>query len=80
MANPLFERFGNLGIPGPLQNMTNFMNSFNQFRNGLGGNPQQQNSFAQQQVQQMLNSGQISQDQLNQAMNFAQMLQGMMHK
>lgn len=83
MSNPLFERFGQMtggNLPGPLQNMDNFINSFNQFRSGLNGNDQQKESYAQQQVQQMLNSGKISQEQLNQVMGYAQMLQNMMRK
>jgi len=82
MGNPLFERFGQMNgnLPGPLQNMANFMSSFNQFQNSLGGNQNDQNNYAQQQIQQMLNSGKITQDQLNQVMGYAQMLQNMMRK
>jgi len=44
---------------------------FNQFRNQFKGDPRQQ-------IQQMLNSGQISQAQYNQAVQQAQMLQKML--
>ncbi len=79
MSNPLFERFGAMmggNVPGPLQNVSNFMSSFAQFRNGLNGNDtQSRNEFAKQQVQQMLNNGQITQEQLNQVMQYAGQIQ-----
>ena len=52
-------------------NMQNFINQFNQFKNTFGGDPQQK-------VQQMLQSGQITQEQLNKAQSLAQQIQGMM--
>lgn len=64
MSNPLF---------GMMQNQmpNNLMQRFNQFRQMFKGNPQQQ-------VQQMLNSGKISQAQYNQAVQMAQQFQRMM--
>lgn len=64
MSNPLF---------GMMQNQmpNNLMQRFQQFRQMFKGNPQQQ-------VQQMLNSGRISQAQYNQAVQMAQQLQRMM--
>ena len=63
MSNPLY---------GMMQNQmpNNLMQRFNQFRQMFKGNPQQQ-------VQQMLNSGKISQAQYNQAVQMAQQLQRM---
>lgn len=63
MPNPLF---GNMGGPniGPFGNMMNFLNSFNQFRQNFNGNPQQM-------VQNLISSGQMSQDQYNQLSNMA---------
>lgn len=52
-------------------NMQNFINQFNQFKNTFSGDPQQK-------VQQMLQSGQITQEQLNKAQSLAQQIQGMM--
>lgn len=49
----------------------NVLQRFNQFRNQFKGDPRQQ-------IQQMLNSGQISQAQYNQAVQQAQMLQRML--
>ena len=63
MSNPLFRQLGNLGN-------NNLMQQFNQFKNSFKGNPQQV-------VQNMLNSGQISQDQVNKAVQMAKQL-GMM--
>lgn len=63
MSNPLFRQLGNLGN-------NNLIQQFNQFKNSFKGNPQQV-------VQNMLNSGQISQEQVNKAMQMAKQL-GMM--
>ena len=57
MANPLFKALGG-GVPMN-NNFANMMNQFNQFRRNFQGNPKQT-------VMQMVNSGQISQSQLNQ--------------
>lgn len=57
MNNQLFQRFG-----GP----QNFMNQFNQFRQTFNG---QQNP--QQMVQQLLNSGRMTQEQFNQLSQMA---------
>lgn len=48
------------------------MQQFMQFRNSFRGDPQQQ-------VQQLLNSGQISQEQYNLAVQQAQQLQAMLN-
>lgn len=55
MQNGLFGMFGNF---------TNFMNQLNQFRAGLSGNPQQM-------VNNMVQSGQMSQEQFNYLSNMA---------
>lgn len=68
MANPLFNMIGN---QLPQNNMMRMMQQFQQFRNSFQGDPKQQ-------IQQMLNSGKVSQEQYNQAVQmantFAQML------
>lgn len=64
MSNPLFDQFGNKGG-------NDFVSQFNQFKKTFNGNPQQI-------VQQMLNSGRITQDQLNQAMQKANQLMKLM--
>ena len=72
MSNPLFNVLGG-GIPqgnGPMQMMQQFM----QFKQNFKGNPKEE-------VKKMLQSGRISQQQLNQvqqmAGQFQHMLKGM---
>ena len=62
MSNPLFNMMG--GQNGILQR-------FQQFQQMFRGDPRQQ-------IQQMLNSGKVSQAQYNQAVQMAQQLQRMM--
>lgn len=52
-------------------NMMNMMQQFNQFRSTFQGNPQQK-------VQELLNSGQMTQQQFNQLSQMAQMFRGFM--
>ena len=60
MSNPLFQQLGNMGN-------NNLLKQFQQFKNNFKGDPQQV-------VQSMLNNGQISQDQVNKAMQIAKQL------
>lgn len=55
------------------QNMMNLMSMFQNFKMDFQGNPQQK-------VQELLNSGQMTQEQLNQLMAMASQFQGMMRK
>lgn len=68
--NPLYQMFG-----GMMQNnfgkMGNLIQQFQQFRNGFRGDPKQQ-------VQQLLNSGKVSQEDYNKAVQMANQLQKMM--
>lgn len=63
MNNP----FSNMGanMPGPMGNMAQMVQAFNQFKSTFQGDPKQK-------VMEMLQSGQISQDQLNRAQQMAQ--------
>lgn len=75
MANPFFNRFsGNNGPAqsGPFGNISNMMNQFQQFKSQFQGDPKEQ-------VQQLLNSGQMSQDQFNWLSNIATQFQKMLH-
>lgn len=63
MSNPLYNMYGQ-----PQNN--NFLSRFQQFRRTFQGDPQRQ-------IQQMLNSGQISQQQYNQAVQQANALRKM---
>ena len=65
MANPLYEQMMGGNKNG------NFLQRFNQFRQNFSGNPQQQ-------IQQMLNSGQITQEQYNLAVQQAQNIMRML--
>jgi len=68
--NPLFNAMGggNVQMPG---NIGNLMKQFQQFRQTFQGDPRQT-------IQQMLNSGKISQSQYNQAVQMAKQFQQMM--
>jgi len=62
--NPLFNMLGGNAVPPQMQNL---MAQFQQFRNTFKGDPRQQ-------VQQMLNSGRISQNDYNSAVTAANQL------
>lgn len=62
--NPLFNEMGNNNVPN------NFISNFQQFRQNFKGNPQEQ-------VQQLLNSGRVSQAQYDRAVQMAQQFQRM---
>ena len=55
----------------PFANLVQTVQQFQEFRQNYQGNPQQQ-------IQQMLNSGQITQDQLNKIMPLAQQMYQML--
>ena len=57
----------------PLNNMQQLMQQFNQFKQTFKGDPQQQ-------IQQLMNSGKVSQSQYNNAYQLAQQFQKMMGK
>lgn len=62
--NPIYNQMNQMNRP-------NLFQQFMQFKNSFKGN-------AQQQIQQMLNSGQISQEQYNHAVQQAQALRKML--
>ncbi len=73
MANPLYKALGGRNLPGPMGQAQNLARQFNQFKANFQGDPRQQ-------VQELLDSGKMSQEQYNQlqgmAQNFMQMLGG----
>ena len=72
MANSLFNTLGGNGrLPGPFGNMQEMMSKLNQFRQTFQGDPKQQ-------VQQLLNSGKMSQNQYNQLSQMATQIQNML--
>ncbi len=62
--NSLFKDFQS---NQPMNPMSNFLTQFNQFRSTFNGNPEQQ-------VKQLLSSGQMSQEQFNQLAQTANQL------
>lgn len=66
--NSLFNMLGN-SVPN--NQMTQLINQFQQFKSNFNGDPQMQ-------VQQMLNSGKITQEQYNNAVQMANQLSRMM--
>lgn len=67
MSNPLFNMMGGGNINNPM------LQQLMQFRNNFKGDPRQQ-------VQQLLNSGRVSQSQYDQAVQMANQIQKMMGK
>ena len=67
MSNPLFNMMGGNQMQGGI------MQRFHQFQQMFRGNPQQQ-------IQQMLNSGKVSQGQYNKAVQMANQFRQMLGK
>ena len=67
MSNPLFQ------MMGQGNGMNGFLQRFQQFQRMFQGDPRQQ-------VQQLLNSGKVSQAQYNRAVQMAQQFQKMLGK
>ena len=73
MANSLFNLLGGSSQNmNPFGNIQNLMGQLNQFRNNLNGDPKQQ-------VQELLNSGRMSQTQYNQLSQMATQIQKMLN-
>ena len=78
MANPFFTNRPGGYIPGqqpsgPFGNLQNMLAQFMQFKNNFKGDPKQK-------VQEMLNSGQMTQEQFNQLSAMANNLHGLFGK
>lgn len=71
MSNPLFKALGGGGgqLPPPFGNVQNMIQQFQQFRQNFRGDPRQQ-------VQELLNSGRMTQDQYAKLQGMAQQLMG----
>lgn len=68
MANPLFQALGSAN--GPQGNPMNMMQAFQQFmQQNQGKNPNEM-------IQQLLSSGKLNQQQLNQAQQMAKQMEG----
>ena len=75
MSNPLFNMLGGgpKSMSGPMDNFTQMIQQFNQFKNNFQGNPQQE-------VQKLLQSGKMTQSQLNQLQDMAKQFMQLMPK
>lgn len=69
MANPLFQALGGQ-MPGPMGQFQRMMQQFNQFRSSFQGDPKSE-------VEKLLQSGRMSQQQLNQLQEMAKQFQGL---
>lgn len=72
MGNPFFNRFGGQQMQpqSPFSNIQDLQQKFNAFKSQFQGDPQQQ-------VQNLLDSGQMSQEQFNQLSNMAKTFSGL---
>ena len=64
MANPFLKAMGGGQMPGPMGQFQRLMQQFNQFRANFQGDPKSE-------VEKLLQSGKISQNQLNQIQTMA---------
>lgn len=71
MPNSIFNQLGGGQMSGPMGEIQQFMSAFAQFKQNFKGD-------ARQEVQKMLNSGQITQDQYNQIQQAASQITRMM--
>lgn len=71
MPNPLFNALGGGKMPGPMGQFQQMMQQFQQFRQSFQGDPKQE-------VEKLLKSGKMSQQQLNQLQMMAQQFQGLL--
>lgn len=72
MPNP-FQGMTGGNVGGSMGNMLQVMQSFNKFASAFKGDPKQK-------VQELLNSGRMSQEQFNQLQQMANQFQSMMPK
>ena len=70
MGNPFFNQNSPMQNPNPMMNM---VQQFQQFSSNFQGDPRQR-------VQELLNSGQMSQQQFNYLSNLAQQFQSMFNR
>lgn len=71
MANPLFQALGGGKLPGPMGNFQQMMQQFRQFQQSFQGDPKAE-------VEKLVRSGKISQQQLNQLQQAATAFQRFM--
>jgi hypothetical protein len=71
MPNPLFNALGGNRLPAPMGQFQQMMQQFQQFRANFQGDPKKE-------VEKLLQSGQMSQAQLNQLQAMAQQFRSLM--
>jgi len=71
MPNPLYNQLGGGQMSGPMGQMQQMMSEFKRFRESFKGDPQQE-------IQKLLNSGQMTQAQYNELAQTAQQMARMM--
>lgn len=71
MPNPLFQALAGGQMPGRLGQFQQMVQQFNQFRQNFQGDPRKE-------VEKLLQSGKMSQQQLNQLQQAAQMFQSLL--
>lgn len=71
--NPLYNQLGcaSMKMPGPMGDFQNMIRQFQQFKANFKGDPEQE-------VRRLLQSGQMTQQQLDQLQQAATMLQGLL--
>lgn len=73
MSSPLFDMMGNNQMPGSMGQMQQMLSAFQRFKAEFKGDPQQE-------VQKLLNSGQMTQQQYNQLQQMANQMAHMMSR
>lgn len=71
MSNPIYQAMGNMPMSGPMGNMAQMVQEFKRFKATFQGNPKTE-------VERLLQSGRMSQEQLNQLQTMAQQLQAVL--
>lgn len=66
--NPLFDQLGGMQMPGPMGQFQDMIQKFQQFKANFHGDPEQE-------VRKLLQSGKMSQQQLDQLQQAARMMQ-----
>lgn len=72
MTNPLMGVLGGGKLPGQLGNFQQMMQQFNQFKSTFQGDPKQE-------VERLLQSGQINQQQLDMVQGLAKQFESFLH-
>lgn len=69
--NPLFDQLGGMQMPGPMGQFQDMIQKFLQFKANFHGDPEQE-------VRKLLQSGKMSQQQLDQLQQAARMMQSLL--